>query len=676
MSKKFEKIVNAPHKVFGRAKDKLLGWKIEGENPKIKIETKDKTVTITVPEKEFKKGVRAAGVSVTGLGQFLFWAAKYLTLDNHLTRQLEKAFANKKGSKKKIKHPNLVGHLVYYVLVAMVSGATWLGVRAYDNDKQDDEVKDKIENVEVTGSDDKPGVLRNARDWLRNLFGASEKTEEIRVIPGTYGEYRARMQPVVPMIVAEIVAMEGAVMRDGMHVVYDDATMKPLKPGQKPRGKATQGYGNTVRKDKKELDSNSPPITSEEALEWVRWHLEDKETFLLMYCYEVACKDANVNSVPEAMAIASMMYNGGILVLEKDSPNVRNRFEEIRKLHRERGDALSEDEIKAIFKKYPIKDMAHVGKHWLTGGSVKDAAGWYINVDKDGDGIRWRRWLEACIMTGDITVEEILNIPVNYMSDFFDLVGRDRKNWFIVKNEGKANETRTVNRETVVRFREWVKNPVAKDGRTSLAQKQRVRDVMPKDAVQMCMADNIKLDKKVKKYKKTKKQKIVEKETYVIGYEQEYAAALEAYQKENFEDAARQYEALVLKYPDNALLRNDLAATYNHLERYEDAIAQVREIVWRIGDKTRYGAAQYNAGFAYEQMGDLEKACENYRLAVANGNQNAEDDLKRVTQALKNKTKTKKVAFNDAAGRVESYGQTADFLSYLEEVQHRNNDNA
>ena len=133
---------------------------------------------------------------------------------------------------------------------------------------------------------------------------------------------------------------------------------------------------------------------------------------------------------------------------------------------------------------------------------------------------------------------------------------------------------------------------------------------------------------------------------------------------------------MVLKYPDNALLRNDLAATYNHLERYEDAIAQVREIVWRIGDKTRYGAAQYNAGFAYEQMGDLEKACENYRLAVANGNQNAEDDLKRVMRAIKNKTKTKKVAFNDAAGRVESYGQTADFLSYLEEVQRRNNDNA
>ena len=149
MSKKFEKIVNAPHKVFGRAKGKLLGWKIEGENPKIKIETKDKTVTITVPEKEFKKGVRAAGVSVTGLGQFLFWAAKYLTLDNHLTRQLEKLFTNKKGSKKKIKHPNLVGHIVYYIMVA----ATVAGV---DLSRDESVIKETVKEwiAELTDDDD------------------------------------------------------------------------------------------------------------------------------------------------------------------------------------------------------------------------------------------------------------------------------------------------------------------------------------------------------------------------------------------------------------------------------------------------------------------------------------------------------------------------------------------
>ena len=154
MSKKFEKIVNAPHKVFGRAKDKLLGWKIEGENPKIKIETKDKTVTIPVPEKEFKKGVRAAGVSVTGLGQFLFWAAKYLTLDNHLTRQLEKLFTNKKGSKKKIKHPNLVGHIVYYIMVA----ATVAGVDlSRDESVIKETVKEWIADLTDDDDDDRDG---------------------------------------------------------------------------------------------------------------------------------------------------------------------------------------------------------------------------------------------------------------------------------------------------------------------------------------------------------------------------------------------------------------------------------------------------------------------------------------------------------------------------------------
>lgn len=36
---------------------------------------------------------------------------------------------------------------------------------------------------------------------------------------------------------------EGAVKKDGRHVVYDDATGKPLKPGDKLEGWPTIGYG-------------------------------------------------------------------------------------------------------------------------------------------------------------------------------------------------------------------------------------------------------------------------------------------------------------------------------------------------------------------------------------------------------------------------------------------------
>ena len=131
-----------------------------------------------------------------------------------------------------------------------------------------------------------------------------------------------------------------------------------------------------------------------------------------------------------------------------------NRFKKIRDLHKEFGDALTDEHIRQCFEEYPIKNPAEVGKYWLNGGDVDDCAdafGWYINVKKDGDGIRWRRWLEACIMTGDITPQDLLQIPINGMSEFFDLVGRDRDNWFIVKGS-RNNETRTVNKKTLVKF--------------------------------------------------------------------------------------------------------------------------------------------------------------------------------------------------------------------------------
>ena len=72
---------------------------------------------------------------------------------------------------------------------------------------------------------------------------------------------------------------------------------------------------------------------------------------------------------------------------------------------------------------------------------------------------------------------------------------------------------------------------------------------------------------------------------------------------------------------------------------------QVREILFRIGDKSQYGAAQYNAGFAYEQMGNYERALANYKLAVANGNTRVRDDIARVQQKIKS---GKTIAFNDA----------------------------
>ena len=132
---------------------------------------------------------------------------------------------------------------------------------------------------------------------------------------------------------------------------------------------------------------------------------------------------------------------------------------------------------------------------------------------------------------------------------------------------------------------------------------------------------------------------------------------------------------MIKKYPDNALLRNDLAATYNKLGRYNDAIAQAREVIQRIGDKSQYGAAQYNAGFAYEQMGKLQKALANYKLALANGNRRVQKDITRVSEKLK-RAGNKKVAFNSGTNRVSSEikqnhqkNANADLLLYGQEFK-------
>ena len=141
------------------------------------------------------------------------------------------------------------------------------------------------------------------------------------------------------------------------------------------------------------------------------------------------------------------------------------------------------------------------------------------------------------------------------------------------------------------------------------------------------------------------RQQEIAVKTYTIGYAEQYQNAVAAFGQGDYAGAAQQFEQMVRAYPDNALLRNDLAATYNNLGRYEDAVAQVREILFRIGDKSQYGAAQYNAGFAYEQMGNYERALANYMLAVANGNTQVRDDIARVQQKVKS---GKTIAFNDA----------------------------
>lgn len=604
MSEKFRRNVNAPHRAVKKLKENIKATK---------------------PEKTAGKIARGAGVATTGFVQAMLWFIEHFTLDNFITRAGERAFSkvkvgkNKKGQPKKLQkfvkeNPNFTAIVSWWMMLAAITGVG-AGVKN----------KDKI------------------RDWLENPFEKIDNpfgnVSEEQYEPGTYGAYFDRMKTITPFLIADLIAKEGVHVNSyGLHTPYLDST-----------GHWTIGFGSTMLKDGTRVTASTPPITTEEAYELARWHLEEGETYFGMYCYDVAFDEVDIDDVAEAFAMGSIIYNSfANLIEDPNDTNCRERFATLRKLYKEYGRALTDEQVLEVFSKYPVVNMRKFGKAWLTGKKpqvVADQLGYFL---KGGRGLIWRRWLEAGLFTGDITPQMLLDCPMGGLYEFFERKGGDRGAFF---SEDSKGGNRHVKRETYAEFKEWLKAPVDKGGH-SLASKKKVRDYMPLFALEACDGQECKLGDKASK-KQQIKQKKVERDTYALDYDTQYELIMREYYAGNYEGAATMLETLLAAYPDNALLHNDLAVTYNHLGRYDDAIAHAREIVKRIGDKSQYGAAQYNAGYAYEQKGDLQKALANYKLAVANGNKKAQSCVTRVQNAINKQTsKAKRTAFNAAGDRV------------------------
>lgn len=609
MSEKFRDIVNLPHRALGRATQEIMR---------------------TQPDKWYGKVAKGVGVTMTSLAQFLFWATKYITLDNHALRAGEKKLSNmrvkknKKGENKKLQefikqHPNLTSHVMYYMLIVAIVGGTKAGI----------EISDLLEEVKIENS------IKRAQ-------------------AGTYAEFLEKMRPVLPYLVADLIAKEGVrVNAQGMHTPYLDG-----------QGVWTIGFGSTVLKDGTRVNKNTPPITTQQAYELACWHITEKETFFHLYCYDVVFDGVDVNSASELVALASATYNLGTnliespIVNEKRNRNYEDRFAELNKLYKEYGNAITAEQVRAVFEKYPVEHMTPVGQVWLKGANkevVADSLGRFL---KGGNGLKWRRWLEAQVLRGGIKPEVFLKIPVGGMPEFFKIIGDERENWFVEKN-GK----RFVNNKTLEKFNKWLENPVDRKGNKLTGSRWKpAGDWLPQDVAEACRAGKcevavqpsfLDMVKRADKKRQEVKEEQVKIKTYVLGYDELYADAVGAYRAGDYQLAADKYKKMIAQYPDNALLRNDLAATYNKLGKYTDAIKQASEVVQRIGDKSQYGAAQYNAGFAYEQLGNLQKALANYKLALANGNRKVQKDITRVSEKLK-QAGNKKVAFNSGAKRVNS----------------------
>ena len=580
MSEKFRRIVNTPHMAFVNATKKIME-----KNPK----------------NAAGKTAQVFGGTVTGLSAAALWLIKTLTVDNKLLQWGEEKFANIDQPKNKLagfakKYPGLSSHLIYYMIISLFIGGVKTGVdldNALEQYKEYKELKDAKKN--------------------------------------TYAAYKDRLKDITPYLIANLICMEGVnINEQGLHTPYLCS-----------KGVPTIGFGSTMLKDGTPVTMDTPPITTEEAYELARWHLEEGETYWGMYCYDVANEKMDINTTQKAVAMGSVMYNGfSNLIEKKGSWNCNERFAQLRKDWTAYGLALPDSVVQKEFAKYPMndKDLLSFGRALIDGENNEVLGDKLGNFLADGPGLRWRRWLESCLLNGDITPEDLLECPASGMPEFFMLVGQDRENWFIKDKNGN----RTTNRETVKKFKNWLENPVNKHGK-SMADKKTAKDFLPDDVRQKCLSGKCQLamedDKNIFDFwnveKEEQKHKEVEVKTYIIGYDEMYADALGSYKKQDFKQAAQKYENMIKKYPDNALLRDDLAATYNRLGRYDDAIKQVKEIVARIGDRSQYGAAQYNAGVAYEALGNWERALKNYKVAFANGNKNAKPGIDRVTNQMK-----------------------------------------
>ncbi|MBO6281877.1 MAG: hypothetical protein J6N49_05040 [Alphaproteobacteria bacterium] len=99
-----------------------------------------------------------------------------------------------------------------------------------------------------------------------------------------------------------------------------------------------------------------------------------------------------------------------------------------------------------------------------------------------------------------------------------------------------------------------------------------------------------------------------------VKADKDYQKAMEKYASADYEGTLAILQGIVNQGFDGADIHNDMAITQYHLGHYDDCIAECRKVL-NTGETEFYAAANYNAGLAYEQKGDKDRALMNYKLA-------------------------------------------------------------
>ena len=627
MAEKFRKVVATPEQAAAKLRKIIEKTHPEKYVRARRTEKNADGTTGRFPELNDTVAIMGLGTAkwtawlAAGGAQFLLTLARWMTMDNVFLRKMENHFAGRNAGKRRKttklsaiakKYPNASAHILWWLGLAAVAGGGYFG-------------------TEIA-----PEVITQVKEW-QNARDAERWAEQ--EAQGTYRAFLNKIRPITPFIIADLIAKEGVHLDEhGLHKPYRDS-----------KGVATIGFGSTVLKDGSRVTMDTAPITTEEAYELARWHLEEAETYFVLYCYDVGLQNVDVNTTSEAFGLSSIMYNTYADIIEKpDDENYQNRFGELRKLLDEYGYAVSDEQVRHVFEKYPVTNLTSFGDAWISYSDANMMADKLGNFLAGGRGMQWRRWLEAGLLTGKITPQMMLDCPANGMYEFYKYMGKKKSAFFT----GEVN-SRQVNLDTYEIFQQWLKNPVDEKGH-SLTKWNKVGDCLPGDILAYCQSGECKFDNKDFN-KHIDKRKKVELETYTLGYDAQYKNAIAQYNAGEYAGAAQSFQDMIKKYPNNALLHNDLAATYNKLGQYNDAVQQAREILHRIGDKSQYAAAQYNAGVAYEQLGDYDRALMNYKLSVKNGNSRVANDVARVQKMIRGKT----IAFHDAADKLNVNGKTS-----------------
>lgn len=560
--KTFRDAVNVPHKKIGEKIKKIK----KNEHPK------------TGGDKAKKIG-KIAGL---GLLEFITWAIKYGVFDNQITRKLEDVYAemkigkNKQGQNKKFsswikKHPEFSSYMTYWLAILMMVGIAWGGKR------------------------------------IQKPLSRKENKKEIDVnqkknYMDSYKDFKETMHTLTNSIMLDMVFKEGTKLnKDGMCIPYQDG-----------KGIWTIGFGLTYL-DGKPVTKNTKPISMEKAWKESIKFLEDGETYFFMWCYTIGLDNLSLDTPNKACALASIIYNSGSKLIEdKTDFNSKERNTLLRKLYKNKGDKITVQEVKDLFKKYPPRALTSFGEVINKDGDVDkwaDALGGFL---KEGGGIYWRRWAEGQIAKGNVNANDLLQVPWLGGYDFFMHMGGTKTPFFSKDSKGKPN----INDETVQDFKLWLKNPVDKHGdkitRQSLGQILTEIDSSCVDEIKKADAEFSKL--------------YTEKIGTISLEDALKIQAQNSFDNKNYSEAIAAWNQALKINPDNPQIMDNMVAAYIKNEQYNMALNMAAKII-NGGYTKQFKTAYYNIGLAYEGLGQIENALDAYKKAKEYGNESADKKI-------------------------------------------------